>query len=151
MNEPSIVGVLSSSEDYAVERLHYWLNYQTKTIFIGGGLFWLPFGPIFLLLTIVAFLFAPYMMWRLAQAGWYKTLILFICVVIAPLVAAQFVNPQNQILNYALMFGPMLAFYLFTWILKFVLGDQVDEIKGNRLFAYEEERARINKKSKLSH
>lgn len=129
----------SSKEDHAVERLYYWLNYQTKTIFIGGGLFWLPVGPIIWLLTAAACLFAPYLMWRLLQARWYKTLILFVVAVVTPYTMSLFANPQNQIMGYILSFGPLLAFYLFTWILKFVLGDTVDQIKGDKMLAYAKE------------
>lgn len=112
--------------------MHHWLNLETKTAFIGGGVFWLPYGLISGLMIWLALAFTPYLIWRLYQGRWYKTLALYGAVVLAPLLATRFVSPEQPMWSFLLMFGPLVMFYLFTLVLKYVLGDHLRELEGAR-------------------
>ncbi len=131
--EPIILLTAKTQEEHATERLHHWLNLETKTAFIGGGVFWLPIGLISGLMIWMAIAFTPYLILRLVQGKWYKTLALYVAAVLGPLLAAQFVSPQHPMWSFVLMFGPLVMFYLFTWILKLVLADHLKELEGARL------------------
>lgn len=122
-----------SVEEVATERLLYWLKYETKTVFIGGGIFWLPVGIVSGLMIILAFGFTPYLLMRLFQARLFKSIIVFTFLVLVPMALTQFVNPQEVVLNYVLSFGPLFAFYLFLFIQKWVLEDHLEDLKGKRL------------------
>ncbi len=132
MNASDLISNAKTQEEHAIERLHHWLSLETKTAFIGGGVFWLPIGLITGLLTVLAMAFTPYLIWRLAQARWYKTIGLYGALVLLPLLAAQLTSLTEPVWSFVLRFGPLVMFYVFTLVLKHVLGDHLREIEGAR-------------------
>lgn len=119
--------------EHAATRLHHWLNYGSKSAILGFGAFWLPIGPVTMLVVVLALLFTPYLLWRLYQIRWYGWLGVFVVVVLVPLLIVRpLVDPRAMLWWYVFTVGPLLTFYLFIWVLRYVLGEHVDELKALR-------------------
>jgi len=125
-----------SRAEKAATRLHYRLNYGSKAAVPGVGAFWLPIGPVTMLIVVLTLLFTPFLLWRLHQMGWYGWLATFIVIVLIPLVAIRpLVDPQAMLWWYTFTVGPVVTFYLYIWILKYALGNHVDEVNALRAMA----------------
>lgn len=109
-----------------VRRLYYWLSYNRYSIFVYGGLFYIPAAPILLLLTVLAGVFAPYMLYVLYRNGKRGWLVTFGIVVGIPVVLA-FVPTGSDIFNAMLRFLPLLTFYFYCYMLRFSVGEWISD------------------------
>ena len=130
-----------TEEEYSLRQLHYWLRYEGLTPLLGGFAFFVPYGLVMTVLVGLAVVFAPYMVWQLWRAKWFKTLAVFAVCVGVPLVVSRFVSADSFVLKFLLTYGPLVPFYFFTWILRLVIGEELAERSGVRLFDHERERS----------
>lgn len=123
------------STEYATERLLLALDYGRKSAIVGIGFVWMPYGLVLGLFVLAAFIFVPYMFRRLLQLRWFGWVTAFALFVFAPLIASRFLfdGPGHALWSFAATVMPLLAFYLFTWILKFVLRDYPEDMRAQRM------------------
>ncbi len=140
VNESDVLEYAVGEGEDALLELHHWLAYGGLTFLGGAAAFWLPYTLIFSVLTILAVLFVPYMLWKLYVGGWHKAIWIFAIVVLIPLAASRLVASENFLLKFLLIAGPLIAFYTYTWILRLVLGEHLDELRAARLSDYERSR-----------
>lgn len=130
-------------EEQSLRLLYKWLRYEGLTVIGGAGIFWLPYGLVLKAFVIFAVLFTPYMLWHLARAKWYKSIILFLVVVLMPLGAVQFTEPDASITYFLLSIGALVFFYVYTWILRHVIGERLTELEAVRKLEYERKKRAI--------
>lgn len=70
-----------------------------------------------------------------------KSIVFFAIVVLVPVAASFLIKSDELLLTYFLRFLPLVAFYMFTWILRLVIGENLNERSAVRLFDRERERA----------
>jgi len=127
MSEINFDGI--EEEEYALRQLHYWLRYESLSVLGGGAAFWIPYGLIVAILGILAALFAPYMLWRLWTARWYKSIVVFVVLVVFPFVAFRFIPIEDTLAKYLVMSVPLVNFYIYTWVLRLVLGEHLEQAR----------------------
>lgn len=54
--------------------------------------------------------FTPFMLWHLYKAGWNKAIAVFFVTVLLPAVVFQFIPTENRILEFLLVFVPLVFF-----------------------------------------
>ncbi len=81
-----------------IRTLHKWLSYNRYTIFGYGGGVYLPWGLILFVMTILAVVFAPYMIYVLYRNGKRGWVVFFGVIVGIPLIFA-FLHTGNDVLN----------------------------------------------------
>ncbi len=138
MNEKDILSTAVNVEEHSLSELQYWLQYEKHTWFLGAGVFWLPYGLILMGLSILAVLFTPYMIWHLFNAKWYKSIAVFLTVVILPFILSQFIPFENSIFVFLSNILPLVAFYFYTWILSYLIGEHLNEIQTLKKWRREE-------------
>lgn len=139
MNDLAAFSLGASGEEYALRKLHYWLRYEGLTPILGGGAFWLPYSLITTALIILAALFTPYLLWHLAKAKWYRAIAVFITVVCVPFLAALLAETDLS-MGFLLSMVPLVCFYLYTWTLRFVIGEQLREAATVRQLEWDRRR-----------
>lgn len=132
MDPSDILENAVDAEEYALGRLQYWLNYEKYSWILGTGVVWFPYGLIWMAVVILAVLFTPYMLWHLYQAGWYKSIGVFLTVVVLPLIASLVINSWSTVFYYFLSVFPLLAFYIFTWWLSYMIDERLRETQTLR-------------------
>lgn len=125
-------------EEHSLSKLQQWLQYGKHTWSLGAGIAWFPPGIILMGLKIIMYVFAPYMLWHLFKAKWHKSVMVLLTVVVFPFLFAQFIELENHIFNFLLTILPFLAFYMYTYILSYMIGEQLNEIQTVRKWHREE-------------
>ena len=95
----------------------------------------------------VAVIFTPYMLWHLVKARWIKSVVVFVVVVIAPFLASRFVSADASLTRFLLTGLPLVLFYIYTWILRGMIGEHLAEMSQARLIEYEHGRSLITRVS----
>lgn len=121
-----------SIEEHSLGELQHWLQYGKHTWSLGAGIIWLPYGLILMGLKLITVVFTPYMLWHLSKAKWYKSVVVFSAIVVLPFMIAQFIELENNILNFLFTALPFLTFYLFTYIISYMIGEHLNEIRTVR-------------------
>ncbi len=129
-----------SEEEDSLQQLHYWLKYEGLTFLAGGFSFWVPYGLVVRILFILAAIFTPYMLWHLIRARWYKSVAIFVLFVLLPFTASFFVSAEASLTKFLLMAVPLAWFYIYTWVLRLVIGEHLSETRSVRLLNYERRR-----------
>ncbi len=116
-----------SADEDALRQLHRWLTYEGLTS-VAAALVWALPGVLGYMLAGSALLFTPYLVWRLAQAGWHRALGVFGGLVVAPtLVLGASLGAMGLWIGLAL-------FYLYTWGLRHVVGEHLHEAAWMRVY-----------------
>lgn len=126
-------------EEHALRQLHYWLKWEGLIPFAGVGVFFIPYSLVMMALVGAAVIFAPYLLYQLWRARWFKTIGVFVIVVIGPF-ASWLVDPDDVVVRFILQYLPLVAFYFFAWILRLVIGEELNERSAVRLFDHERQR-----------
>lgn len=109
-----------------IRTLHKWLSYNRYTIFGYGGGFYIPWGFVLGIMTLLAVVFAPYMLYVLYKNGKRGWLVFFGISVGIPIVLA-FINTGNDVVDTGLHFLPLLTFYFYCLILRYSVDDWVSD------------------------
>lgn len=133
--------ISTGEEEYSLKQLHYWLRYEGLTGLLGGTVMWLPYGVVMSILIMMAVVFTPYMLWHLWTARWYKSIAVFPIVTGIPVLLAMISTDDISIGNYFLTVVPLVFFYLYTWSLRYVIGERLSEIEAVRSFEMQRQRA----------
>jgi hypothetical protein len=136
--QAEILANAETEEEYSLNRLQYWLQYGKHSWTLGAGIIWFTYGFILRIVKILAIVFTPYMLWHLFKAKWYKSIAVFLAVVAAPYVTFLFIHAGNLYINYFFMVLPVLTFYLYTYIISYMIGEYLAEIKTLKKWKYEE-------------
>ncbi len=129
MDELRLLNVAVSEEESALQQLHHWLSYETLTVILGGGMFFLSYGLAMTVLIVLAVLFTPYMLWQLARAKWLKAIVAFAVVVIVPFALSRWMHAEGSVGYYVWTMGPLVLFYLYAWVLRYVIGEHLSEMQ----------------------
>lgn len=117
-----------ASEEYDnLESLHQWLAYELSSAGLSGLAFLLPYRYVVLLLKLAAFIFTPYMLWRLFKAGRFGWIAGFFITVGLPFLYGQRADPTGIITGFLLSILPLITFYLYTWALRLHLSEWLME------------------------
>lgn len=130
--EKDILANAVTEEEYSLNQLQQWLNYAKHSWFAGAVAFWLPYGLVLSGLKILAIIFTPYLLWHLFKAQWYKSVVVFLIVVLLPYVGFQFILAKNHFLYFLFMMLPIVTFYFYTYIISYMIGEQLTEIRTLR-------------------
>ena len=125
---------IPSGEESRLQELHRWLTLEGMTIGFGTFGFFLPMGLIFMLLKWGAIAFTPYMLWRLYQSrrfGWIGAFVLFVGIP-AGLMLSRSEPGISNISGYFIYMLPLVTFYAYTWILRYSVGEWLEELKWKR-------------------
>lgn len=115
-----------SEEEYALRGLHHWLTRGGSSVLLAPMGVFVPYSIVLSVLFVCAVVFTPYMLYQLVKARWYKSVATFVVTVLVPFIVFRFVSGSST--GMALMaFVPFVAFYLYTWILRAVVGDYLRE------------------------
>ncbi len=136
--EADILANAVTEEEYSLNQLQQWLQYGKHSWTLGAGIIWFTYGLILRIVKILAIVFTPYMLWHLFRAKWYKSIVVFLSVVLAPYIVFQFIHVQNLLIHYLFMVLPLLTFYLYTYIISYMIGEYLTEIKTLKKWKYEE-------------
>lgn len=131
MEYPDLITYGVSEQDYALRSLQRWLRYEGLAPLLGGSAFFVPYGLVVGALVLLAIVFVPYLLWKLFEAGWYKSIITFVLLILVPLVAARFME-VGSLSRFLLVTGPLAAFYIYTWVLAYLIGDHLKEAQAIR-------------------
>lgn len=126
-------------EEDALRQLHRWLKYEGLVPLGGAFAFFTPYGLVVLILAGTAVAFTPYLLYQLWRARWWKSIVTFVVVVLAPL-GFWLAGFGDELGQYLLSAVPLAAFFVYTWILRLVIGEDLQERSAVRLFDYERER-----------
>lgn len=127
-----------TEEEYSLNQLQQWLQYEKHLWSLGAVIIWLPYFPVLWVLKILAIVFTPYMIWHLVKAKWYKSVAVFGAVVVLPYVVFQFIQVENNTLAFLLKVLPLLIFYFYNYILSYMIGEHLTEIKTLKKWKREE-------------
>ena len=83
------------------------------------------------------------MLWHLVKARWIKSVVVFVVVVIAPFLASRFVSADASLTRFLLTGLPLVLFYIYTWILRGMIGEHLAEMSQARLIEYEHGRTAL--------
>lgn len=139
MNEADILANAMTEEEYSLDRLQYWLQYGKHSWSVGAGIIWFSYGLILTIVKILAIIFTPYMLWHLFKAKWYKSIVVFLIIVIMPFVVFQSLPVKNHILYFVFMVLPIVSFYFYTYIISYMIGEYLNDIKTLKKWKIEEE------------
>ena len=119
-----------SREHEALVRLHRLLNYQIGSALIAGLIFLLPYGIVITGLYLLALVFTPIMLVLLYRARWYGSIAVFMVLVGAGWFGPRMVSMDPGMMQAIHSIGFFVPFYFYCWILRWVVGDKVSEIRG---------------------
>lgn len=122
-----------SVEEQRLSELHRWLTAGGTTGALAALAFVAPYGLIVALLAAAALLFAPYMLWRLAQCRRYGWIAAFVLGVGPPATLALAAPPTGATAFLA-SGAALFAFYGYVWLLRHRLGEQIHEMQWRRAF-----------------
>ena len=93
-------------------------------------MFFIPYDLVFTLLGWAACLFAPYVLWRLAQCRCYGWIVAFALFVVGPLAVSLVVQPKTpgDVTVYVTSVLPLFAFYGYLWLLRHSVDDWIEEL-----------------------
>lgn len=113
-------------EQARLRELHRWLTYEGLSGGLMGLSYVVPYGIIFMLLKGAALLFSPYMLLRLFQGGRYGWIVGFTITVGLPFLLVLLVQPEGVA---GILFSafPLVTFYAFTWLLRYSVGEWIEE------------------------
>ncbi len=117
-------------EQYALQKLLYWLEYEKHTWYAGAAIVWVPYAYIMHGLTLLALVFGPYMLWRLYQAQWRIAIGVFLVLVAVPFGIGYLYPFQSPILSILFKLLPLFLFYLYTWTLSFMVKERLADLSG---------------------
>ena len=137
MQDHELLAYSVGEDEYALQQLHYWLAYEGLTFLGGSAAFWLPYQLVFTVLVLLAAVFTPYMLWQLFRARWFKSIGVFVVVVLLPFVCSKVVPVNDPLAEFLLLALPLVAFYVYTWVLRLVLGEHLSERRWMRTIEYE--------------
>lgn len=109
-----------------LKRLYYWLSYQRFTGALYGGLLFVPWLLILVVLIALAVVFAPYMLFVLYKQGKRGWLIFFVFLIGVP-VGMAFVSTGSEPFDAFLDFMPLLAFYFYCYLLRFSVREWISD------------------------
>ncbi|GAA5522037.1 hypothetical protein LQ318_09810 [Aliifodinibius salicampi] len=138
IKEADILANTETLNESSLRELYYWLQYEKHTWMLGGGIVWFPYGLIMLGLSVLAVLFTPFMLWQLFRAKWYKSIIVFLAVVILPFVINQFIPLESSVFGFLLSVLPLLNFYIYTWLLSYMVGEYLSKFDFFKRFDLEQ-------------
>ncbi len=116
----------SKSDVGLLRRLLFWLSYNRYTILLYAGGIVLPMGSIILVLTLLAIVFTPFMLYVLHRNRKYGWIFSFAVLVGGPTILA-FVPTGSIVLNTALHFLPLITFYLYCYVLRFSTSEWITD------------------------
>jgi hypothetical protein len=116
----------------SLQKLYHWLKWEGLTSLFAGTVLFIPWSSVFVILTIAAIVFTPYLLWHLAKAGWYRAILLFGVFVILPFIFSRFVPEEASLGAFLLMATPLVFFYIFNWILRLIIGEYLEEERAVR-------------------
>lgn len=120
--------IATTVEAYRLQQLHRWLTVGGSSGAFAGAAFFLPYGIVFMMLKWSAVVFAPYMLWRLAQSRRYGWIAAFVLVVGLPLGFSLIAQPQG-VSSFLFSILPLLTFYTYTWLLRHSVGERLEELR----------------------
>jgi len=124
------MGFGRTPEDDALVRLHGLLNYQVGSALLASLVFLLPIGIVTSGLYLIAALLTPLMLVLLYRARWFGWMAAFVVLVGAGWLGPRLVSLDPLMIQTAHSVGLFVPFYFYCWILRWVVGDKVSEIKG---------------------
>lgn len=128
MNHADILANAVTEEESSLKKLQHWLQYEKHSWAFGAGIIWFPASLILMILTILAVVFTPYMLWHLFKAKWYKSVVVLLAVVVLPFIVSQFIQ-ETSVIGFSLMVLPLLNLYIYSYILSYMIGEQLIKIK----------------------
>lgn len=117
-----------------LRELHRWLTIGGSSGVLSGGAFFVPYGPIVMLLVAAAILFTPYLLWRLAQVRRYGWIVGFVLTVGLPALIGLYVT-LSGLAGFFVAILPLVAFYAYTWLLRSSVGAWLEALRWKRLDA----------------
>lgn len=138
MKKADILENAVTEEEYSLSELQHWLQYGKHSWWMGVAVFWLPYGPILFVLKIIALVFTPYMLYHLYKAKWYKSVVVFLIVVLLPFLVTRIIDTGHYILDFLLPFLPLLTFFFFVYIISYMIGVRLNEIRTRKKWKREE-------------
>ncbi|HYQ87862.1 MAG TPA: hypothetical protein VES59_11520 [Bacteroidota bacterium] len=129
--------------DLRVRRLYHWLSYHRLTLFIYGAAFVYPPQWILAVLTFIAVIFVPYMIYVLYGLGKRGWLVLLAVMVGLP-VGLTFVPFNIPQLHTVVLFLPLGMFYLYCVLLRWAVADWISDESADGEAAVEAEDRREN-------
>lgn len=142
---PELMPVLRKEE--RLRSLHRALTWGGSSAGFLWVLFWMPFGLIFTVLLLAAVLFAPYLLFslvRLGRKGWVLAFALFVLLPIGVAVVSVTgasvgllpgvggITLPNTVAGYLLFILPLLTFYGYAFILRYSVGEWLEEARWAR-------------------
>ncbi len=116
-----------SVEESRLRELHRWLTYEGLSAMLTTLMFFDPAGIVFVLLIGAAIIFTPYMLLRLYQTGHYGWMIGFAVTVGIPSLLLLIIRPDG-VAAFALSMLTLATFYLYTWLLRYTVGEWLVEL-----------------------
>ena len=132
MNKSDLLANAVSVEESSLSSLYYWLQYEKHSWILGAGIGWLTYGLVLRILSILAIVFTPYMLWHLYQAKWYKAIITFCAIVILPFLVYRIVQIDNSLFSFLLRVLPLVTFYFYTYVISYLIGEHLNELQALR-------------------
>lgn len=118
-------------EEYRLQHLHRWLTAGGSSGALAGTAFFIPYGIVLTLLKWAAVIFAPYMLWRLAQSKRFGWIAAFMFVVGLPLGFSMITQPQG-VGGFIISVVPLFTFYSYTWLLRHTVAEWLEELRWQR-------------------
>ncbi|MCD4818327.1 MAG: hypothetical protein K8S23_06515 [Candidatus Cloacimonetes bacterium] len=115
-----------------MERLYHTLTYEGSTIALMGGYYFIGYGLVLMILTILAMIYTPYLIKTLINLKKWKWIIAFAIMISAPFIMKLFVS-KNYAYKSVWHSISLFMFYLFCWILKFSVQNWIEKIKYSEL------------------
>ncbi len=125
-----------SNERYYLEKLNKGLNFTLPTSLL--FLFSWFTGIALVLMAIAATLFAPIMLFVFLKSKKYSWLITFFIFVILPLIGFAILAFKDSSLSFFVLI-PLIFFYIYCFILKLILADQLEELRARDELRLKEE------------
>jgi hypothetical protein len=138
MNTAVLSANETTVEEYSLGELQQWLQYAKHSWSLAATTIFVPYGFILMAIKTGAYVFTPYMLWHLYQAKWYKTVGVLFTVIVLPLLISQIITLENNVLYFMLLFFPFLNFYIFTYVISFMIREQMTKIKTLKRWKREE-------------
>jgi hypothetical protein len=122
-----VLNIGSSEEDYLLEKLKYFLNYELSS----SSLFFISFvyASTFVLAIIAAVVFTPFLIYVLYRNRKYLWLILFFALIVFPPLIIYLTNIKGMFLS-VVLYIELGLFYFYCFVLRFVVADWVEDMKA---------------------